>query len=377
MVCAMRASAVFRVLVVPCLLVGLPAAQADDLRRPEAEPVSQQTEKGAAAAGAEVSNPPARGPGHGRGMGRGFRGGRGPGGPGMRSDMMTIHAMFDDRDAIRRTVTMLPDGAVSLTESDDEAIAARIKDHVPNMESRVLENQPLPPMTFHPVFQALIKHADAYSLDYEETEKGVKATYQSDDPYVVMLVQEHAKLVSRFIANGHDEIHADYELPEFDESQAAAKAKALAAKAALVKRLSGRLKDVMQAEGPAAAIEVCSVEASDIAAAVGEDEGLRIGRTSLKLRNPGNTAPEWVKPLLKGDAKVAQFTSLDEHTLGGLLPIRLQAACVTCHGPAASLSDDVREQLSTHYPDDAATGYQAGDLRGWFWVEVPLQPSKE
>jgi len=37
----------------------------------------------------------------------------------------------------------------------------------------------------------------------------------------------------------------------------------------------------------------------------------------------------------------------------------------------------VREQLSTHYPDDAATGYQAGDLRGWFWVEVPLQPSDE
>jgi hypothetical protein len=122
----------------------------------------------------------------------------------MRPDMMTIHAMFDGRDDILRTVSFLPDGAVAVTESDDETLAALIKDHVPNMDSRVLKNQPLPPMTFHPVFQELITHAGDYSLDYEETDKGVKVTYQSDDPYVVMLVQEHAKLVSRFIKNGED-----------------------------------------------------------------------------------------------------------------------------------------------------------------------------
>lgn len=273
---------------------------------------------------------------------------------------------------------MLPDGAVAVTESDDEVIAGYIKDHVPNMDSRVLENQPLPPMTFHPVFQALIKHADEYSLDYEETDKGVKATYQSDDPYVVMLVQEHAKLVSRFIANGHDEIHADYELPDFDPRQAAAKAQALTAKTALFQQLSGRLTDVMKAEGPAAAIEVCSQEAAEIARRVGEQAGVRIGRTSWQLRNPKNTAPGWVEPLLSPDADVdvavAQFVTLDDERLGAVLPIRLQSKCVTCHGPKDSLSSDVRSQLATHYPDDAATGYQEGDLRGWFWVEVPLEP---
>ncbi len=294
----------------------------------------------------------------------------------MRPDMMTIHAMFDGRDDIGRTVSFLPDGAVAVTESDDETLAALIKDHVPNMDSRVLKNQPLPPMTFHPVFQELIKHAGDYSLDYEETEKGVKVTYQSADPYVVMLVQEHAKLVSRFIKNGHDEIHADYELPKFDKAQAAAKAKAISAKIALFQRLSGRLKEVMQAEGPAAAITVCSREAAEIARAVGEEEGLRIGRTSLKLRNPANAAPDWVKPLLEGDATVAQFTMLADDRLGALLPIRLQAACVTCHGPTESLSDDVRAQLAQHYADDQATGYREGDLRGWFWVDVPVEPSQ-
>ncbi len=137
--------------------------------------------------------------------------------PGMQGDMTTLHAMFDDRDKIRRTVTMLPDGAEAVTESDDEAIAKMLKEHVPAMEDRVLGNKPLPPMTFHPIFVELIKYSDDYTLTHEETDKGMKVKYQSDDPYVVLLVQEHAKLVSRFISNGMEEIHTPYELPKLPE----------------------------------------------------------------------------------------------------------------------------------------------------------------
>ena len=141
--------------------------------------------------------------------------GRGPGAmQGMQGDMSTLHAMFADRDKINRTIKNLPDGAEAVTESDDAAIASLLKEHVPAMEDRVLGNKPLPPMTFHPIFVELIKHADDYTLTYAETEKGMKVTYQSDDPYVVMLVQEHAKLVSRFIKNGMEEIHSPYTLPE-------------------------------------------------------------------------------------------------------------------------------------------------------------------
>ena len=149
----------------------------------------------------------------GCGMGRGM--GRGPGAmQGMQGDMTTLHAMFADRDKIKRTITNLADGAEAVTESDDEAIANMLKEHVPAMEDRVLGNKPLPPMTFHPIFVELIKHAEDYTLTYEETDKGMKVKYQSDDPYVVMLVQEHAKLVSRFIKNGMEEIHTPYTLPE-------------------------------------------------------------------------------------------------------------------------------------------------------------------
>jgi len=151
----------------------------------------------------------------GRGSG-GMRGmGRGPGAMGgMRADMTTLHAMFANRDKIRRTITNLPDGAEAVTESDDGKIASMLQEHVPAMEDRITGNKPLPPMTFHPIFIELIKHSDDYTLTYEDTEKGMKVKYSSKDPYVVMLVQEHAKLVSRFIKNGMEEIHKPYKLPK-------------------------------------------------------------------------------------------------------------------------------------------------------------------
>lgn len=180
----------------------VPIAIATPSTTPEPQEIATKAEERSSEKGNE------HGPMQGRGMGRG------PGAlPGMQGDMTTLHALFAYREKIRRTVNNLADGAEAVTESDDEAIAKMLKEHVPAMEDRVVNNKPLPPMTFHPIFVALIKHADEYTLTYEETEKGMKVQYQSDDPFVVMLVQEHAKLVSRFIKNGMKEIHAPYELP--------------------------------------------------------------------------------------------------------------------------------------------------------------------
>lgn len=171
--------------------------------------------------GSDTSTEPASAENHqhgglGQGHGRGPKGrGRGPGMmAGNREDMMTIHSMFDVRDQITRTVKEVPNGAEAITESDDPEITGLIQAHVPAMESRIHEDKPLPPMTFHPVFVALRKHADDYEFDYEDTKKGVKVTYKAKAPFVVMLVREHAKLVSRFLKNGMEEIHKPYELPE-------------------------------------------------------------------------------------------------------------------------------------------------------------------
>ena len=146
---------------------------------------------------------------------------------------------------------------------------------------------------------------------------------------------------------------------------------ALQAKNELAKRLSGKLMAAMSDGGPVAAIEVCSQQASEIAANVGREFGVSIGRTSYRLRNPANRAPAWTQPFVEVRETDPQFVDLSNGGTGALLPILLQPQCLACHGPADKINANVGEQLKKLYPDDAATGFHQGDLRGWFWVEVP------
>lgn len=148
-------------------------------------------------------------------------------------------------------------------------------------------------------------------------------------------------------------------------------ARAEAARTDLFARLSGRLQEVLKAQGPAAAMEVCHAEAPGFARAVGEAHGLRIGRTSWKLRNPGNAAPAWAQAAVAARQAEPSFQTTPEGGLHALFPIRLAEGCLRCHGEEATLPAEVRQALRTHYPADQATGFKAGDLRGWFWVEVP------
>jgi hypothetical protein len=47
-----------------------------------------------------------------------------------------------------------------------------------------------------------------------------------------------------------------------------------------------------------------------------------------------------------------------------VLPIRLKAQCLTCHGPTESIPEPVRVALRELYPQDEATGFAENDLRG-------------
>jgi hypothetical protein len=60
-----------------------------------------------------------------------------------------------------------------------------------------------------------------------------------------------------------------------------------------------------------------------------------------------------------------------ENRLAALLPIPTGAMCLNCHGTKDGIPADVVSALEEKYPGDQATGFEEGDLRGWFWVEVP------
>jgi hypothetical protein len=157
--------------------------------------------------------------------------------------------------------------------------------------------------------------------------------------------------------------------------QAAQRDHALAARDALFQRLMTRLGQVLSAEGPAAAIPVCQVEAPQLASAVAQEYTLAIGRTSDQLRNPGNLPPVWAETVLATRPSNPTFLTSADGKLGAILPIRLKTQCLTCHGPKDKIPSAVHEALIQRYPADQATGYAENDLRGWFWVEVPVRKS--
>ncbi len=164
--------------------------------------------------------------------------------------------------------------------------------------------------------------------------------------------------------------------PPVERAQAAAKAFASTLKSALSSR--------MAEAGPPGAVEFCSAEAPKIAARIGAEYGVRIGRVPVpgRQRNPENAATEWQAPILAGfqrnvSAGARPGDQMDVRTID--LPadvslrmmrgIAVEPQCLACHGKAPAA--DTLAAIARHYPADTATGFDAGDLRGALWVEVP------
>jgi hypothetical protein len=148
---------------------------------------------------------------------------------------------------------------------------------------------------------------------------------------------------------------------------------AVAARDEMFQTIVGALTSEIAEHGPAAAIEVCRDKAPQIAREVAASRGVQIGRTSWKLRNPSNVAPEWAATVVANKPEEPRYVHSTDGRFGAVLPIRVSGLCLMCHGSTDQIPEDVRAKLAQHYPTDQATGFRDGDLRGWFWVEVPAR----
>ncbi len=142
----------------------------------------------------------------------------------------------------------------------------------------------------------------------------------------------------------------------------------------LQRTLQARLTSAMQDGGPVAAIDACHLEAVPLTAQVANQRGVRVGRTSARLRNAANAPPAWAAAQVAASdgrlAAEAKAVEVDLGTrIGVLRPIATAPLCLTCHG--ANLAPGVAEALATRYPNDRAVGFTEGSLRGFFWAEVP------
>jgi hypothetical protein len=140
---------------------------------------------------------------------------------------------------------------------------------------------------------------------------------------------------------------------------------------ALAAEMMGELTAALDAGDPSAAIAVCKEKAPVVASNITANYGVKIGRTSHKLRNAANVAPAWADPFVADLAEDPTYLAGPNGELGALLPIKLRAECQMCHGPAEEIDNDIMAAISEVYPDDHAVGFVEGDLRGWFWVEAP------
>lgn len=155
------------------------------------------------------------------------------------------------------------------------------------------------------------------------------------------------------------------------ETQRAQQELVLAATNALVSEMMGELMAALDAGDPGAAIGVCKDKAPTVTANVASQYGLSLGRTSHKLRNPANTAPQWAMEYVDELIDTPTYVVGPNGELGALLPIKLMAECQMCHGPADMVDEEVMNAVNEYYPEDQAVGFVEGDLRGWFWVEAP------
>lgn len=164
-------------------------------------------------------------------------------------------------------------------------------------------------------------------------------------------------------------------------AEALATARANEAATALVTTLKGRLTQAMRSGGPSSALEVCAEVGQSLTAKTGEAHDVSVGRSSLRLRNPKNEGPAWVRRWLdkagEGPVAGAEGFVRTEQTEAGkvvrvLRPIGVEKPCLHCHGDTDALAPEIRDGLAENYPEDRATGYAAGDLRGALWAEAPV-----
>lgn len=146
-----------------------------------------------------------------------------------------------------------------------------------------------------------------------------------------------------------------------------------------------RLLQVLQQEiergGPAGAIAACRDFAPQIARKASEESGWAIRRVSLKNRNPRAVPDDWERAVLEqfdqraaaGASPAALETGAavgNEYRYMKALPT--QPLCLGCHGAEQDLDPAVRARLEELYPDDRATGYRVGDIRGAITLRKPL-----
>ena len=150
--------------------------------------------------------------------------------------------------------------------------------------------------------------------------------------------------------------------------------------------LVGLVSAALDRGGPALAIHFCA-DSAQVRTLRHWKNGIYIRRVSERVRNVDDTPDARERRLLEQLAEALRSGTLPRevaevirapdgtYELQYLRPLLVQPGCLACHGDPATFEPEVRAVLAKRYPEDRATGYAVGDLRGAVSVRVPLPPA--
>lgn len=149
------------------------------------------------------------------------------------------------------------------------------------------------------------------------------------------------------------------------------------ASALLLQKLGSELKGQMQTNGAMGALRFCSQHALVLTEQVAKESKTSIKRISINHRNPVNKTNkdetallnEWDKLVKNAQPLPAQtLVKVSDSTTMYYKPIVINnEACLKCHG---NVEGELAKAIHTTYPEDKATGYKMGDLRGMIAVTI-------
>ena len=142
-------------------------------------------------------------------------------------------------------------------------------------------------------------------------------------------------------------------------------------------QLKPELQKSMKRDGPAKTVAFCHTKAPEIAKNLAQKTGWDINRVSLKPRGESATPDQWESTVLKRfNAQLASGSSPKTLEFSAIVEVNNQTeyrymkaiptgnVCLACHG--GKIAAPIQETLHQIYPNDAATGYSKGQLRGAF-----------
>jgi len=175
--------------------------------------------------------------------------------------------------------------------------------------------------------------------------------------------------------------------PTKDLQQGEALSEARQVSSELAEKVRGLLLQEIGRGGFASAVKVCSEMAQQMTLAFNARTGHTVRRVSLKYRNRQNVPDEYERRKLeelellnrKKEMRNEYYEVVEDQGkryLRYLKPLLVLPLCINCHGPKENISTDVRSILVERYPEDRATGFLVGDLRGAISVTIFLSPTK-